>query len=65
MRSRSRSGFGNYSLPASFNCLSEQGMGGFRGVYRPTCSVASTLSLLVLCGWRRVMGTLYISILGL
>ena len=32
--------------------LSEQGVGGFRGSYRPTCSAASTLSLWVLRGQR-------------
>ena len=33
-------------IPKCFNCLSEQGM------YRPTCSAASTLSLWVLHEWR-------------
>ena len=52
MRSRPRSGFGNYSPPTRFNCLSEQGVGGLEGLYRPTCFAASTLFLWVLHGWR-------------
>ena len=31
IRSRPHSGFGNYSLPTHFNCLSEQGMGSLDG----------------------------------
>ena len=49
---KAHSGFGNYSLPTHFNRLSEQGVGGFKGPYSPTCSAASTLSLWVLCGQR-------------
>ena len=43
--SRPCPGFGNYSPPTCFNCLSE-------GHIRPTCSAASTLSLWVFRGQR-------------
>ena len=52
IRSGARSAFGNYSPPIRFNCLLEQGAGGFRRTHRPTCLAASTLSLWVLCGRR-------------
>ena len=52
MRSRARSAFGNYSPPTRFNCLFEQGVGGFSGMHRPTCLAAITLALWVLRGQR-------------
>ena len=68
MRSRLRSGFGNYSLPTCFNCLSEQWGGGgglFRGDHSPTCFAAKYLVSLGLAWAERGMTALHTSILGL
>ena len=61
MLSRLCSGFGNYSTPTLFSCLSEQGVGGLEG-----CIGLPALQP-VLYFFRSCMGmgALYISILGL
>ena len=60
IRSRARLAFGNYSPPTRFNCLCEQGVGGFRGTYRPTCICSQYLVSLGLAWAERGMGALYI-----
>ena len=59
IRSRPRSGFGNYSPPTRFNGLSEHGVGGSEG-HIGLLALQPVLGLSGSC-----MDTLYISILGL
>ena len=59
IRSRPLSGFGNYSSPTCFSCLSEQGVWGLEGrIGLPALQPVPCLS-------GSCMGALYISILGL
>ena len=65
IRSRARSAFGNYSPPARFNCLCEQGMGGLEGRIGLPAFAASILSLWVLRGQRGAWVLRISNILGL
>ena len=57
-------GFGNYSPPTRFSCLSEQRIGGSEGcIGLPTLQPVPCLS--GSCVGGRSMGASYISILGL